>query len=172
MDNVLAHRRTLVVIALAVALALAVVVVLPKVSSAAPPDPIEVSFESDVFCDFPVLTEITGKTKTIELPDGSFLVTAPAQRVTLTNVEEPDNQLSFGITGTSRQRELENGETLVVARGRNVLGDPGEGIFLTKGRVELIATETGGPFVDLTILESKGKVIDLCAALEGEAAEE
>ena len=172
MDNALVHRRRLVVLALAVALALAVVVVLPKASSAEPPEPIEVSFEAPGFCDFAVLVELTGKTKTIELPDGSLLITAPGQRITLTNLEEPDNKLSFGIQGTARQRELENGDLLVVGRGRNVLADPGEGMFLFIGRVKFIQSPTGGEFVDLTILENKGKVIDLCAALEGEAAEE
>jgi hypothetical protein len=74
--------------------------------------------------------------------------------------------LSFGITGTAHHTPLENGQDLVVARGRNVLGDPGEGLFLTKGRVEFIVTPPpGGGFVDLTILESKGKVIDLCERL-------
>jgi hypothetical protein len=68
--------------------------------------------------------------------------------------------LSFGITGTRRVTVLENGDELAVVRGRNVLADPGKGIFLTKGRVKVI--NSGG---DLTFLESKGKVIDLCARL-------
>ena len=165
MDNAILHRSRLVVLALAVALALAAVVVLPKASSAAPPEPVDFSFEAPGFCDFPVLVEVTGKTKTIALPDGSFLLTAPGQRVTLTNLEEPDNQVSFGATGSFRERELENGDLLTVARGRNVLADPGEGMWLYIGRVEFISTPTDGPFFDLTILENKGRVIDLCARL-------
>ena len=173
MDNAILHRRRLVVLALAVALALAVVVVLPKASSAQPPErnenaPVPIddfSFEAPGFCDFPVLVELTGKTKTIELPDGSLLYTSPGLRITLTNLEETDNQVSFGITGTARERELENGAASVVARGRNFLADPGEGMFLFIGRVEFIQTPTDGPFFDLTIQQSRGKVIDVCAAL-------
>jgi len=54
----------------------------------------------------------------------------------------------------------------VVARGHNFLFDPGEGIFLTIGKVTF--TVTNSPFVggDITILESHGKVIDVCALLE------
>ncbi len=127
--------------------------------------PTRTPFPAEGLCDFPVLTELTGKTKTIELPNGSFLVTAPAQRVTLTNLEEPDSRASFGITGTARVKVLENGDELVVGRGRSLLGLPGEGLFLTIGRVTYTVTPTGGPFVDITILESKGRVIDLCARL-------
>jgi hypothetical protein len=112
-----------------------------------------------------VQTTITGKVKIIDLPGGSLLITAPGLRATLTNLEEPDNQLSFGITGTVREREPENGVTSVVGRGRNLLGVQGEGLFLVIGRVEYIYNPTDGPFVDLTILENKGRLIDLCARL-------
>jgi hypothetical protein len=166
MDNTILQHRRLVVFALAVALALAVVVVLPKASSAAPPEPYDVTFEATGFCDFPVLVETTGKSKTIALPDGSFLTTAPGQRVTLTNLEEPDKQASFVITGTVRQTELENGSTLVVARGRNNIGILGEGIFITIGRVEFIVTPiAGSDFVDINILENQGRLIDVCPLL-------
>src|SRR5215203_1765934 len=37
-------------------------------------------------CDFPLRFDVTGKTKTIELPDGSFIVTSPGLYATVTNV--------------------------------------------------------------------------------------
>jgi hypothetical protein len=149
------------------ALALAVAFVLPKASSAEPPAPYYFNEELTDVCDFPVLVEITGKTKTIVLPDGSQLITSPGLRATLTNLEDSDNQVSFGITGPIRLTELENGVLLGVGRGRNLLLDPGGGTFLTIGRVEFTLTPTAVEGVyDITILESTGPVIDVCALLE------
>ena len=163
--GMLLHRRMLVLV-VGTALALAVAFVLPRSSSAAPPEPVDVTFEATDVCDFPVLVEVTGKTKTIVLPDGSQLVTSPGLRATLTNLEDPDNQVSFGITGPVRLTE-ENGVLLGVGRGRNLFLDPGGGTFLTIGRVEFTLTPTAVPGVyDITILESTGPVIDVCALLE------
>jgi hypothetical protein len=89
--------------------------------------------------------------------------------VTLTNVEEPANQLIDRGGGAGRITPLTDegleGDVLVVARGHNLLFDPGEGIFLIIGQATF--TVAGGPFVggDITILESKGRVIDVCAHL-------
>ena len=177
MDNAILHRRRLVVFTLAVALALAVVVVLPRASSAAPPDQppntnAPVFFEDDTvdtgYCDFPVRYEATGHFKFRELPGGDFFLIVQSV-VTLTNVNNPENQLTLRGGGSGRVTPLTEegleGEVLVVVRGQNLLYDPGEGIFLTIGKVTFTGAE--GPFVgsDLTILESRGKVIDVCAAL-------
>jgi hypothetical protein len=163
----LLHRRMLVLV-VGVALALAVAFVLPKASSAEPPEPVdEAPFVLEGFCDFPVQVEETGKTKEILLPDESLLLTAPGVRTTLTNLTEPDKQVSLVNTGTLRLRELENGNLSLVGRGHNVLFDPGGGIFLTIGRVELLLTPTDVPDVyDITILENQGRLIDVCALLE------
>ena len=169
MDNTILHRRRLVVFTLAVALALAVVVVLPKATSAAPPDPVDDDFVARGYCDFPVHYEATGHVKFRQLPGGDFLVSGAAVS-TLTNVRDPENQLidrGGGFSGriTPLTDKGLNGDVLVVARGHNLLFDPGEGIFLTIGKVRF--TVAGGPGVggDITILESRGKVIDVCARL-------
>ncbi len=168
MDNAILHRRRLVVFTLAVALALAVVVVLPRASSAAPPEPVNDRFVAEGYCDFPVLVEGTGHVKIRELPGGDFLLTGRVVS-TLTNLDDPENQLIDRGGGSGRITPLTDegleGDVLVVARGHNFLFDPGEGIFLTIGRVTF--TVAGGPFVggDINILESKGKVIDVCARL-------
>jgi hypothetical protein len=169
MDRVTILQGRLVVWVLAAALALAVAVVVPRATSAAPPEPVdETPFVLEGFCDFPVQVEETGKTKEILLPDESLLLTAPGARIVLTNLlTEPDKQVSLVNTGTLRLRELENGNLSVVGRGHNVLFDPGEGIFLTIGRVELLLTPTDDPDVyDITILENQGRLIDVCALLE------
>jgi hypothetical protein len=168
MDNAILHRRRLVVFTLAVALALAVVLVLPRASSAAPPETVGDTFVDEGFCDFPVQREETGHVKFRELPGGDFQVTGRVA-TTLTNLENPENQ--FFDPGAFRGRVTPltvaglEGDVLVEASGHNLLFDPGEGIFLIIGQATF--TVAGGPSVggDITILESHGQVIDVCAAL-------
>jgi hypothetical protein len=161
MDNAIVHRRTLVVFTLALVLALAVVVVLPKASSAAPPERVHDTFTVEDVCDFPVLLEATGKAKGIELPGGRFLDISPGLRVTLTNEEEPTHQLTYVITGAFHGRDLADGRLLVVATGRNLLFDPSFGMFLTVGRFTFQVNEDGS----ITRPEGKGRMIDICSRL-------
>jgi hypothetical protein len=169
MDNAIVHHRTLTVFALAVVLALAVVIVLPKASSAAPPTPVDDRFVVEGYCDFPVRFRATGHQKLRELPGGDFLLTGRVVS-TLTNVDNPENQFIDRGGGSGRVTPLTNkglaGDVLVVVRGHNILFDPGVGIFLTIGKAKI--TIAGGPGVggDITILESRGKVIDICTRLE------
>ena len=165
--DMLLHRRMLVLVA-GVALALAVVLVLPRASSAAPPDPVDNTFVDEGFCDFPVLREETGHVKFRELPGGDFLVTGQVA-TTLTNLDNPENQFFDPGGFSGRVTPLTDagleGDVLVEASGHNLLFDPGEGIFLIIGQATF--TVAGGPSVggDITILESHGQVIDVCAAL-------
>ena len=169
MDNAILHRRRLVVMALAVALALAVVAMWPpKDASAEPPTRVDGSFVDEGFCDFPVLREETGHVKFTELPGGDFLVRGQVA-TTLTNLDNPENQ--FFDPGGFRGRVTPltdaglEGDVLVEASGHNLLFDPGEGIFLIIGQATF--TVAGGPSVggDITILESHGRVIDVCERL-------
>ena len=165
--DMLLHRRMLVLVA-GVALALAVVLVLPRASSAAPPDPVDNTFVDEGFCDFPVLREETGHVKFTELPGGDFLVRGQVA-TTLTNLDNPENQFFDPGGFSGRVTPLTDagleGDVLVEASGHNLLFDPGEGIFLIIGQATF--TVAGGPSVggDITILESHGQVIDVCAAL-------
>jgi hypothetical protein len=161
MDNTILHGRRLVVFTLAVALALAVVVVLPKASSAAPPEPVDDSFTVGDVCDSPVLLEAAGKAKGIELSGGRFLDISPGLRVSLTNTEEPTHQLTYVITGAFHGRDLADGRLLVVATGRNLLFDPSFGMFLTVGRFTFQVNEDGS----ITRPEGKGRMIDICSRL-------
>jgi hypothetical protein len=167
MDNAIVHHRRLVVLTLAVVLALAMVVVLPKASSAAPepndnaPVPADATLTLEEICDFPVLLEATGKSKFIELPGARAIQTSPGLRLTLTNTEDPANQVTFVATGAFHQRELANGSLAVVATGRNLLFDPSFGMFFTIGRFTFVVDEQD----NLTLPTGKGRLIDVCARL-------
>jgi hypothetical protein len=167
--DMLLHRRVLVLVA-GVALALAVVAMWPpKDASAEPPTRVDGSSVDEGFCDFPVLREETGHVKLKELPGGDFLLTGQIA-TTLTNLDNPENQFFDPGGFSGRVTPLTDagleGDVLVEASGHNLLFDPGEGIFLIIGQATF--TVADGPFVggDITILESHGKVIDVCAQLE------
>ena len=163
--------RRMLVLAVGVALALAVaLVVLSKAGSAAPPEPVvNDSFVAEGYCSFPVLVESgPGHSKFRELPGGDFLLNGRVVS-TLTNLEDPTNQLIDRGGGSGRVMPLTDqgleGDVLVVARGHNFLFDPGEGIFLITGQATF--TVAGGPFVggDIEILKVHGRVINVCDSL-------
>jgi hypothetical protein len=158
--DMLLHRRMLVLV-VGAALALAVALAATRDASAAPPETFEDAFPVEGVCDFPVLLEVSGKSKFIELPDGRSIVTSPGLRVTLTNLDKPANSASYVITGAFHQRELAGGRLLVVATGRNLLFDPSLGMFLTVGRVAFEVDEDGS----VTPLEDTGRMIDVCVRL-------
>ena len=161
--DVTLHRR-LVVCGLAGTLALlvALVVLLPGAASAAPPDP--VTFPplelGEEYCGFPVLYEVTGKTKVINLPSGDTLFKNPGGRVTLTNLDTGE-QVTYVATGSIRLTESENGELLLITTGRTVLSDENIGILVPIGRFTL-GIDEDGHFSQPT---GKGRLIDACARL-------
>ena len=165
MDRVTILQGRLVVWVLAAALALAVAVVVPRATSAAPPEPVdETPFTIEEICDFPLQAELSGKSKVKELSGGRTLITAPGLRVTLTNLEEPTNQETYVITGSFLTRELSDGTLFVVARGRNIVfGD--FGMLLTIGRFTFIGFGEGGNVGALERPTGKGRIIDVCAQL-------
>ena len=121
-------------------------------------------------CDFPLFFEVTGKQKTIELPDGSFIVTSPGFYVTVTN-ERTGEQLTFNATGSTHgtPRPDEPGIVDYVITGRNVALDP-FGVFLNKGRftysLRLDAPTPQGNLLEIVEpQQGKGQAIDVCALL-------
>jgi hypothetical protein len=163
-------RRRMLVLVVGAALALAVAAVAwPKDASAQlppPPQPVDNSFTVEGACDFPVLVEESGMVMDIALPGGEVLRIFPGAGSTLTNLEEPSNQVALrgGGKGRVTPPSVEGGDLLVTVTGHNVLVVPGEGIFEVRK-----ATFTLAPPYDvgseLTILESQGKLVDLCALL-------
>jgi hypothetical protein len=162
--NITAQRTPMVcVLAGALALIVALLVLVPKAASAEPPEPIDFPPEELVgFCDFPVLFEVSGKTKVIELPNGDVLFKNPGVRVTLTNLDEPTNKVTYVSTGTTRLRELEGGDLRLITTGRSVLFNESIGILVTIGRFTTIFDEEDG---DLSYPTGKGRIIDACARL-------
>jgi hypothetical protein len=159
--NVTLHR-TLMVCVLAGALALTVaLLVLPKAASAAPPEP--VNFTETLgpeYCGFPVLYEVSGKNKAIELPNGDVLFKNPGVRVTLTNLETGE-QVTYVATGSARLTELEGGDLLLVTTGRTVLSNPSIGVLVPTGRFTFVIDEEGN-FSQPT---GTGRLLDACAQL-------
>jgi len=161
--DMLLHRRILVLVA-GVALALAVVLVLPRASSAAPPGPVDVTTTLPG-CDFPVEAEVSGKSKVIDLDSGQTLITSPNLRITLTNVTEPTNQVTYVITGSFLTTERTYGNLDVEARGSNLIFGPEVGIFLTIGHFTFIGFEDEGAVVAITPPTGEGSLTDVCALL-------
>jgi hypothetical protein len=163
--DMLLHRRMLVLVA-GVALALAVVLVLPRASSAAPPEPVDVTTELPG-CNFPVGAEVSGKSKVTELPSGQTLITSPNLRITLTNLDETTNQVTYVITGSFLTTEQDDGNLLdVEARGSNLIFGPEVGIFLTIGQFTFTGFEADeGVVVATTPPTGEGSLTDVCAVL-------
>jgi hypothetical protein len=109
--------------------------------------------------------QLSGKSKVKELPGGRILSTSPGLRVTLTNIEEPTNQVSYVITGSLLIRELDDGNQFVVARGRSIVFGPDVGMFLTIGRFTFVGFDAEGTSLALTKPEGSGRLIDVCAQL-------
>ena len=172
--NVWVHRR-MVVIVLGVAFGLALVFALSRASSAASPngndpEPLVVSNIEENLCDFRVLIEAEGKIKDIEKPDGSIISTAPGVTVTMTNLEEPDNQITVSDTAAWQFTPLANGGTLFVGRGQFFLffdedftEELQQGIYLAIGRTTWVEDAEGNP--DASTFRNDGQLIDVCATL-------
>jgi len=117
-------------------------------------------------CDFPLRFDVTGKTKTIELPDGSFIVTSPGLYATVTNVVTGE-ALTFNITGSTHgtPRPDDSGIVDYVITGRNLALDP-FGVFLNKGRFTYTLDESDPNNIEIvTPQEGKGQAIDVCELL-------
>jgi hypothetical protein len=148
----------------------AVVVAAP--AAADPPEPVEFEFtipaNADTgSCDFAVLLEASGNTKTIELPSGGTIVIAPNTKVTATNVTEGSpgfgTSVDYSINGAFMNEPADaDGNIVTKATGRNLLTDPIAGVVVTSGNFSFTTAEDGSNVVPLS---GKGRIIDVCAAL-------
>jgi len=129
-----------------------------------PPADVDETFPIEGICAFPVLVELNGKAKTIELPGGSILFTSPKLTATFTNLDDPSRQETLGITGAIRQTVLENGEVELVFTGRNlVIGfDALSGFVITVGRFSTALDADGNITQPLS---GNGRLIDVCELL-------
>jgi hypothetical protein len=117
-------------------------------------------------CEFPVGVQFSGRTKDIDVPDlpgkERTISIFPTLTVTLTNVNEPENQVTLNATGSSHQTTLENGDVVTVVTGLNVLGDPEAGFVLAKGNFSFVFDEEGNL---IQSLEGEGQLTDICGLL-------
>jgi hypothetical protein len=116
-------------------------------------------------CDFPLRLELSGKSKTINLPDGGSITIAPGQYVTVTNLDTGES-VTYNITGvTFSSAPDEDGIAYFVITGRNLAFDPA-GTFLNIGRFTFaIDTTEGEEFPIVQPQQGKGQAIDVCALL-------
>ena len=131
--------------------------------AAAPPAPADVTFINRD-CGFRVQATVTGGSGVNELPGGATIITAPNQRVTLTNVRTGES-VTYVITGATHIDTSDPGLLTVTSTGRNVLivpeGDR-EGLYLTQGTVTFVLDDKGR---QVSAFEGPGQVTDICALL-------
>ena len=120
-------------------------------------------------CDFPLQLELSGKAKTIELPDGGVvgvtsIATSPGLHVTITNVDTPENQATFNITGAFHNSAdtPKPGQVTTVSTGRSLLSDPVAGTVIAIGNFSFVLNSDG---TVAEPLEGEGQLIDVCALL-------
>jgi hypothetical protein len=120
-------------------------------------------------CDFPLKVEVSGKAKTIVLPDGAVvgvtsIGTSPDLFVTVTNLAN-DEQATFNITGAfhNSANTPKPGQVTTVSTGRSLVFDPVRGPVIAIGNFSFVSNS------DATIvpgsLEGEGQLIDVCALL-------
>jgi len=111
-------------------------------------------------CDFPINIRVSGKASFISLPGDRLIITAPNQRVTVTNRDDPANSITFVATSTARLSTDANGNLVVVANGRSLLQDPVANILVFV--IGSFSFEISG----LTDLTGTGQLTDVCALIE------
>ena len=113
-------------------------------------------------CSFPMQLELSGKGKTIVLPDGRRILTSPGLDVIITNLDNGE-QATFNITGTFHETtNPETGEVTTRVTGRNLLFDPQAGTVIAIGNFSYVFDAEGNL---VQSLEGKGRLIDVCALL-------
>jgi hypothetical protein len=114
-------------------------------------------------CDFPMRLDLSGKAKTIELPNEAFIFTSPGVDVTITNTNPPQNQATFNITGSFHQTtDPVSGDVTTFFRGRNLLFDAEAGTNIAIGNFSFVQDAEGNV---VQHLEGEGQLIDVCALL-------
>ena len=160
-------RIVMMAVSVILALTMAAPMVLAQGQGGAP---VDAGFTTDInpgdypgTCDFPVHLEVSGKGKTIELPGKKgFILTSPGLNATLTNLDNPENQETYNITGSVRPRTLENGDVETVITGRNLAIDPEAGFVVAVGNFSFVFDAEGNLVQPLT---GEGQLIDVCEAL-------
>ena len=122
-------------------------------------------------CSFPLQLDLSGKGKTIELPN-AVIFTSPGLDVTITNLANLENQATFNITGSIHQQttDPETGAVTTLFRGRNLIFDAQAGTNIAIGNFSFVSIPAGPPGVEGDIVvqpltSTGGQLIDVCALL-------
>jgi hypothetical protein len=120
-------------------------------------------------CDFPLQLDLSGKAKTIVLPDGAVvgvtsIGTSPGLDVTVTNVTTGE-QATFNITGAFHNSAdtPKPGQVTTVTTGRSLIIDPVAGTAVIAIGNFSFVSNPDGTFAEP--LEGEGQLIDVCALL-------
>jgi hypothetical protein len=161
-------RAIVLALSLILALTMAAPTVLARSDNGTAPEDVSGTFtvkpgDPGGSCDFPIRLEVSGKGKTITLPNGSRIITSPGLFVTVTNLDTPENQTTLNITGTFHETtDPVTGEVTTRITGRNLPFDPERGINLTIGNFSFVFDAEGNL---LQSFEGEGQVIDVCELL-------
>jgi hypothetical protein len=147
-------------------LALAVIGALAgRPSSAAPPSDGSFSFSlpAGAVCSSGIELSGTGKTKTIDLPEGGFIMTSPGLHVTITNTDDPSKQTTTSITGSFHQSIDADGNVETVSTGRSLLFDPVAGLVIAVGGFSFVFDAAGNLIQPLA---GDGMLTDVCEMVD------
>ena len=159
------ENKNLMLVAVIVLLSLTLGPATKAVAQQEPPTNVDDSFPIEGICPFPVLVELSGKAKTIQLPGGSLLFTSPRLTATFTNLDQTSHSETLGITGLIREIALANGEVELVFTGRNLLigFDAVAGFVITIGQFST-SLDADGKLIQP--LSGNGTFIDVCELLD------
>jgi hypothetical protein len=115
-------------------------------------------------CTFDVRLQVNGKGKMLVVGKAQSiaLFTAPTLELTVTNVDDPDQRVTVGITGAFHVTTDADGNSVYVITGRNLIHRPDAGLLLTQG-VFTYALDADGTIV--RPMSGRGQTTDLCALL-------
>jgi hypothetical protein len=128
-----------------------------------PPVPFNPTFTVSGICAFDVQVTATGKIKTITLPGGRFIFTAPSLYATFTNLSDPTKSVTLNLTGSEHLSVDANGNTIETLTGRNGFFDPSTGILLLVGNFTVVFDPNGNLIQGPT---GNGQVTQVCDLID------
>jgi len=127
-----------------------------------PPVPINQTFFFSGICAFTVQVTVTGKAGVINLPNGGFILTSPAESGTFTNLSDPTKSVTLNITGTDHISFDQNGDTIQTLAGRNAFVSPSVGLLLLIGNFTFVTDPNGNIISGPT---GSGTITDICGLI-------
>jgi hypothetical protein len=108
-------------------------------------------------CAFDVEVSFAGKAGVIDFPGGRIF-TSPGLDVTLTNFSDTSKSVTLNVTGAFHE-SIQNGNTVTVVTGRNLLGDDVAGLVLAIGTFSFVV-DAGGELIQPVM--GQGQLISVC----------